>query len=243
MNLPDAQTLYDVCEATWPPAASRIFGPVCLRDGRGGGKRVSAATLEGDLSDLDLAAVAAEMRAVGQPPLFQIRMGEEALDAMLQEAGYKIVDPVNLYIVSADTLATETPPRTIAIPAWEPLRIMEEIWETGGIGPERIDVMHRACHPKTGLLSRFNDQPAGTSFLAMHKGVTMLHALEVLPRFRRNGLGRWAMRKAAHWTLEQGGNWVSVLCTQQNEAANALYKSLGMICVGAYHYRIKPEEA
>ena len=241
MTLPDAQKLYDVTEATWPAAATSTCGPITIRDGQGGGKRVSAATLDGPLTDIDLDAAEQAMRALNQTPLFQIREGDEAFDALLAKAGYEIVDPVNLYAVDADKLALELPPRTVAIAAWEPLRIMEEIWAKGGIGPERINVMRRACDPKTGFISRWDDKPAGTSFVGMHDGITMLHALEILPEMRRKGLARWAMVRAAYWTLENGGDAVAVLCTCANDAANGLYSLLGMSVIGKYHYRIKPE--
>lgn len=241
MTVMSAEVLYDVIEATWPPAAKSQNGAFAIRDGQGGGKRVAAATLESALSSDDLQSAEEAMRKLGQTPLFQIREGEERLDELLEDAGYQIIDPVNMYAAPATKIATELPPRTVAIPAWEPLRIMEEIWATGGIGPARIDVMKRACTPKTGLVSRWNDKPAGTSFVAMHDGITMLHALEILPEQRRNGLARWAMRRAAYWTLENGGHTLSVICTQANDAANALYSRLGMDVIGQYHYRIKPE--
>ena len=241
MSLPDVQTLYDVTEATWPPARRFEQAGFTLRDGQGGGKRVSAATLAGDFFAADVSAAERAMREMGQPALFMIREGEADLDASLAARGYEVIDPVNLYAAPAEVLTSDDIPRTIAIPAWDPLRIMEEIWATGGIGPGRIAVMRRATDPKTGIVSRFNDQPAGTSFMAMHKGITMLHALEILPGFRRNGIGRWAMRRAGHWTLQQGGHTVSVLCTQANDAANGLYSGLGMTLIGAYHYRILSE--
>ncbi|MGH1463831.1 MAG: GNAT family N-acetyltransferase [Cognatishimia sp.] len=240
MTLPNIKTLYQVAEATWPPAAHMSAHGFTLRDGQGGGKRVSAATLNADLALADIDAAAQAMRQMGQTPLFQLRDGEDALDAQLAQRGYQLIDPVNIYAAAASDIATELPPRTIAIPAWEPLKIMEEIWMTGGIDRSRIDVMHRAVGPKTGFLSRFNDKPAGAAFAAMQDGVTMLHALEILPAHRRNGLARWALRRAAYWTLDNGGHTLCVICTQENTAANKLYESLGMALSGQYHYRIKP---
>ena len=238
-RIPDAETLYDVIEVTWPPAATRICGPFTIRDGQGGGKRVSAATANGPVTRADLPAAEEAMRALGQAPLFQIREGDDALDALLESAGYEIVDPVTMYAASCEDIATETPPRTAAIPAWEPLQIMKEMWETGGIGAARLAVMHRAPIPKTGFVSRWQDKPAGTSFLGMHKDIGMVHALEILPHQRRMGVGRWLMRKAAFWVMENGGHTISVICTSRNEGANGLYSSLGMQVVGHYHYRVK----
>lgn len=241
MNQPSLQDLYEVTEATWPAAALSEAGGFTIRDGQGGGKRVSAATLRAGMEQAEIATAEQAMRQLGQRPLFMIREGDEALDKALSDRGYQQVDPVNLYLSKAEILKVDDIPRTIAIPAWEPLHIMQEIWATGGIGPERVNVMRRACAPKTGIISRYNDQPAGTSFMAMHKGVTMLHALEVLPTHRRSGLGRWAMRRAAEWTLRHAGSYVSVLCTQANDAANGLYSGLGMSLIGTYHYRSSPE--
>ena len=44
IHLPDAAKLTEVCEATWPPAAKTALGAWIIRDGQGGGNRVSAAT-------------------------------------------------------------------------------------------------------------------------------------------------------------------------------------------------------
>ncbi|UZD90551.1 GNAT family N-acetyltransferase [Cognatishimia activa] len=239
MTLPTIETLYDVCEATWPCASASEAGGFVIRDGQGGGKRVSAATLAGALKDADIGVAELAMASLDQSPLFQVREGEDTLDAILADNGYDIIDPVNVYAAHVDVLATERPPRTVAIPAWEPLQIMKEMWAAGGIGPKRIDVMHRAKGPKTGFVSRWQDKPAGTSYAAIHEGISMMHALEIKAEQRRNGLARWAMRRLAYWTMENGGETVSVICTQENEAANGLYQSLGMTKIGTYHYRIK----
>ena len=238
MTLPDALTLYEVVDATWPAAATFNCGPFLIRDGQGGGKRVSAATLSGEFSGSDIKAAEKAMRDLNQTPLFQIREGDDALDEALAERGYSIIDPVTMYAVDARTLATERPPRTVAIETTGPLTIMREMWATGGIGPARVEVMNRACKPKAGFVSRWQDKPAGTSFIAMHKGVSMIHAVEILPFQRRQGLGRWLMQRAAFWTLDNGGHTLSVICTDANAAANGLYSSLGMSVVGRYHYRI-----
>ena len=51
-----AQQLYDICDGTWPAAAIKRLGPWTLRDGQGGGKRVSAATAEGPVQKTDIRA-------------------------------------------------------------------------------------------------------------------------------------------------------------------------------------------
>ena len=51
--------LAQVMEATWPPARMWQQGPFILRDGAGGGKRVAAASCDGDWTDADIDAAEA----------------------------------------------------------------------------------------------------------------------------------------------------------------------------------------
>ena len=180
------------------------------------------------------------MSAAGEPPLFMIRDGEDDLDTELQTRGYALVDPVNLYICPTSQLTDQPIPKVTAFSIWEPLAIMKEIWAQGGIGPERLAVMDRA-KLKTGIFGRWNEKPAGVAFAAIHDGICMVHAVEVLPHQRGQGVASWLMRKAAFWAQEQGAEHVAVLCVTDNAAANGLYKALGLQVAGQYHYRLKRE--
>lgn len=227
----------DVVEGTWPSAQRQKLGPFLVRQGLGGGSRVSAANALGPASDEDIAAAEVAMQALGQKRIFCLWPGDEALDTQLEGRGYSVLDPVNIYTCPVEHLTDLPLPRVTVFSIWEPLAIMREIWAEGGIGPERLAVMERAPGPKTGLLLRYSDQPAGTGFVAMHGDVAMVHALEILPAHRRQGLGQWAMRAAALWAQDQGAGTLSVICTKANAGANGLYRALGMELAGEYHYR------
>lgn len=231
---------YEVVEATWPAAAKRSLGPVTLREGQGGGSRVSAASVEGSASETEIAAAEDAMREMGQECLFMIRDGQDALDAQLAGRGYVIKDPVNLWTCPIEALTDVEIPRVTTFALWSPLEIQREIWNAGGIGAARQAVMERVAGPKVALLGRYDDKPAGAGFVAVHKGIAMVHALEILPHQRRRGMGVWMMRQAAFWAAETGATEMAVLCTKRNEGANRLYASLGMTCVGQYHYRYLP---
>lgn len=236
------ETLYAVIDATWPAARYSRLGPWTLREGRGGGQRVSAATTDGPVNKDDIEKAIAAMREMGQRPIFMIRAGQEALDAQLAERGLSYHDPVNAYACPAEQLTDVPVPRVTALRVWEPLAIMREIWAKGGIGVDRLAVMERAAPPKTAILGRINDKPGGACFVAMHDGVAMVHAIEVLTHQRRHRMAHWFMREAAYWTRDNGGHTLSVICTRANMPANALYASLGMAHVGEYHYRHLPTE-
>nr|WP_232897284.1 GNAT family N-acetyltransferase [Pontibaca salina] len=227
-------------DATWPAAAYHRCGPFTLREGQGGGSRVCAATLDDPAykaSAEDIAAAETRMREMGQQPLYMIREGDAQLDTQLASLGYGVSDPVDLLACEPALLADRTLPRVTVFTLWEPLAIMREIWASAGIGPERQAVMARVTGPKTGLLGRHRDKPAGAGFVAVDQGMAMVHSVEILPHRRRQGMGGWMIRGAAHWALSQGADSLAVLVRRQNRAAREFCASLGMSVVGQYHYR------
>lgn len=232
------ESLASVMEATWPPASSFRCGPFLIRDGQGGGKRVSAATAEAAWTPADIAAAESAMSDLAQPALFLIRQGDEALDTALAGRGYRVVDPVVAYAAPVAAFA-DPPPDLSTFTHWPPLAIAADIWAEGGIGAERRAVMARAAGPRTAILARLDDRCAGACFVAISGDVAMVHALEVAPAFRRRGAARHMLRAACAWAQENGATTLSLVVTSANAPARALYASLGMRLVGQYHYRQK----
>lgn len=233
------EQVFRAIEATWPPAAVQDGDGFRLRRGDGGGQRVSAATALGDPTEAQVDGAARWMQAQSQKALFQLRPGEDALDALLAARGYQKRDETVMYHAPIALLTDIPIPRVTAFSIWEPLAIMNEIWATDGIGPSRRAVMARAA-VKTGIFARQNEQPAGAAFAAMSGDVCMVHGVVVLPEHRRQGAAQWMMRRAAFWAAEQGATHMTVLCVAENIPANALYQALGFVETGRYHYRVLP---
>ena len=229
--------LYATLDGTWPAAASHQVGPWLIRDGQGGGKRVSAATVMAPWSPADIALAKQAQVALGQPALFMLREGDAALDATLAHLGYTVVDPVTAYALDLGAVEPASP--MTAFPHWPPLGIAEDLWSEGGIGPERLAVMHRVQGPKTAILGRQNDRASGVAFVALHGTEAMLHGLEVTPGQRRQGSANNMLRCAAAWAQDQGAKRFSLVVTTRNAPARGLYASFGMHSVGQYHYRMK----
>ena len=242
--IPASAALFAAMEATWPAAQTQRCGPWLLREGKGGGQRVSAASLcaepaEGDLTGPSLAEAEAAMGRMGEPPLFLIRSGDRAADRALAERGYRIHDPVLIYGTPVRRLAVPAPKASQTIELWPPLEIVREIWAAGGIGPARLAVMDRAKGPKTALLGRAGHRAAGVGFVAVHGSIAVLHALEVRPSLRRQGTAATILRRAAIWAAAAGADWLCLGVTEANQPARHLYASLGMEIVEQYHYRQK----
>lgn len=229
--------LFEAMDATWPAAALHRAGDWLLREGRGGGKRVSAASTV--RPDADIATMGAAQQALGQPALAMIRPGQEALDARLEAAGYRVVDPVLLMAGPVDAVAEGVLTPVTAFDVWPPLAIQRDLWAEQGIGPERLAVMARVAGDRTAILGRIEDRAAGAAFVACAGDLAMVHAVEVLPAWRRRGLARQMMRAAAQWAQARGCARIALAVTRGNAPARALYAGLGLEIAGAYHYRLR----
>lgn len=237
--MPD--TLTSLIDATWPAKSIRNIDGWTIRAGAGGGSRVSCASQLNQGAHISDAETA--MRALDQVPLFMVRGGEDQLDADLAERGYHIKDPVTFYTTPIAALTTRRPPLVTCFQVWPPLAAQVELWAAGGVDDARLDIMARAVDPKTTILGRLHDTPAGTAFGAIHAKTAMVHAIETAPPFRRQGLGRHMIHALAFWAQDHGSDTLALLVTKANAAANALYLSLGMRACGGYHYRTHPQVA
>lgn len=232
-------TLLDGMAATWPPERDVMVGPFRLRIAPGGGNRVTCATAEGPVSPADIAALEQAALVHGQTPTVMLREDEAPLDTALQSAGWQMGEDVVLMEGPAAPIPDPAPLAGFAV--WPPLAVQEAIWAEGHIGPERLAIMHRAPGPKTALMARAQDRPAGTGFAAVHGDAVFLHALAVPPAMRRRGAGRAMVMAAAMWARQTGIPRLALAVTHGNMPARALYASLGMTDVGRYHYRIRPQ--
>ena len=176
------------------------------------------------------------MRDLGQPCLFQVRSEQQALDAMLSARGYEIVDPCVIYGCPIGQLAPQGGDAHV-LTHWPPTQVQRDIWRAGNIHEDWVAIMERSPKPKTSVLSTYGQAPAGTAYLGTHENLAILHALEVLARYRRNRLGRHMVYAAADWGRLRGVTWLYAITTRENIPANRLYAAMGMRIVSGYHYR------
>jgi ribosomal protein S18 acetylase RimI-like enzyme len=213
-----------------------------LRDGNGGGKRVSAATACGPWSTTDIHIAEQGMRDLSQPLLFMLLPHETGLDDALARLGYDIVDPVLAYACNINTLAIRPLNPLSTFDHWPPLAIAKDLWHHANIGPQRLAIMDRVAQQKTVILGRTQtDRVCGVGFVAVHQDIAMLHALAVSPPYRRQGFAQNMICAAARWAQALGADRLALVVTKANTPACRLYEAMGMQIVGGYHYRQKHE--
>ena len=235
----DTGDLYAVIDATWPAYRLWREGGWIFRDGRGGGKRVSAATLIGTDATPDIGFAARTLAKVGQPPLFMLRPEQAEFDATLEAAGYRLLDPVTILIGDLDTLDSNLPTR-LCVTSDDPTEDMAQVWAAGGIGPARLDIMRRCPLPKTCVGLTVDGDTVSVAYAAQSGNTVMCHAVEVRASHRRQGLGRDIMRAVLGWSRDQGAAKLAIITTDENAPALALYRGMGLQDAGRYHYRIMP---
>lgn len=234
MTTPSQIDLFNAVDATWAPYAFHTHENWLVREGAGGGQRVSATTLLSEIHDYQISIAVEKMASLGQTPLFMIRNTDEKLDAELHGLNYDIVDPVVILIAETQKLLRNPTNQMQAVQTLgAPNANVKSIWADGGINQGRLNVMARVEAPKTII----NAGQMGVAFAAAFNSIAMVHAVEVASAHRRKGVANALMYKAFQWAEEQNCKWVSVLTVRENIPARTLYENLGMVESAAYHYR------
>jgi GNAT superfamily N-acetyltransferase len=235
MARPDAD-IARAFEATWPAAETVRCGGFLVGRGLGAGGRVSSAIADGAWGRDDIDAACAQHRAWGQRPLFRAWDDESDLVDGLTADGFVVENPTLVMSAPVAALTDQPLPPVTAFTLWPPMAIQRQIWAAGSITLSRQAVMDRVPSSKTAILGRIQDRAAGSAFVAVSGPVAMVHGVEVLAAFRRQGLAGWMMRQAAFWAAEQGAPRIGLAVSRANKVAQATYAHLGFSVTGSYAY-------
>ena len=236
----------DAIEATWPPAETEALGEWTIRRSRHGGRRNGSVKPQGSPGmalDDALEIVLGRFVIWDEPAYVQLPAGMTALDAELAARGWTREGDSHVLAAETEAIAAHGVGGRMVVRVRAPLAALEELWDAGGIGPARRAVMARAAVPNDILLVRETDRVAGAAFVGVHGSIAVPHAVQVAPAYRRRGLGRALMIGAARWAQEAGADTLALSVDVTNEAALALYESLGFVPAGRYHYRRAPTRA
>lgn len=223
-------------EESWPAAEYREAGGFRIGRGFGGGGRISSARALPGWTAAGIDMAAAVHREWGQPVLFRAPDSDAALAGALTGAGLHPALPTAVMEIPTTALTDREIPFLTAIPCWPPLAVQREIWEAGNITPARQAAMARVDLPRVALLGRLNDAPVASAFMARAGEVAMIHAIEVAPQARRQGMAEWLLRAAAELAADQGATRLALAVTLANQPAVALYRKLGFATAGTYRY-------
>lgn len=226
---PSIKEFYDVIYLTWPSVSNQLQNGWLIKNGGGGGKRVSATIRVNPNAKIEIAE--SLMESINQNKLFMIRKGDENLDYELHKLGYKLIDP-SILLGSPIERLDKTFDGEFHV---APNEKMKALWINAGINEKRLNVMNRA----KVLKSYVSIDNTAVAFVAIYSSIAMVHALEVAKVKQRQGFGKKIMQQIAGWAATNGANYLTVITVHNNLPAKSLYQHLRMTKLGNYHYRIK----
>lgn len=229
-----------------PALAAAYDGDWIIRLAEGHTKRANSVTCLNPNDDARLEPRVGRMEAWFArhrlPPVFRLTpLAPPALDALLEERGWhRFDDSLVLMARLRDVPLTDTP-------ALEPRPNAEDEWldafaELGGVLHERRAVlarMLRAIVPEAGFFVLLDGarRPAATAMAVLDGQLVGIFEVLSDPARRRQGFGRMVVAAALAWGLRRGAESAWLQVQADNEAATALYRSLGFTEVYRYHYR------
>lgn len=226
-------------EDTWPAADYADAGGFRVGRGLGAGGRVSSARAVGPWVADDIPAAERIHQGWDQQPIFRVLDTDPDLADALLAVGYRRESPTSIMQAPVAMLMDQVIPPLTTFAVWPPLAIQHDLWTSGTITLARQAVMGRVTGPRSSILGRIDDRAAGAAFAAVHADVAMVHAVEVLPAFRRRGLAGWMMRQAAIWAAGNGATRMALAVSRANAGARATWDRLGFAEVAGYSYYLR----
>lgn len=230
--------------AGWPPLEAERVAGWELRFSRGYTRRVNSANALVGAGSLarHLPAIEARYRARALPPVFRITpVSPPGSDSVLEAAGYAEFDPSPVMLCPLDELVEgggcEIAGRSNA--EW-----LEGFARAQGLeGEQRL--AHEAIlaaipgHASHASIRGTDGRPVAFG-IAVHAGPgIVLSDIVVEPAARRQGHGRALVAGLMRHGKATGAAFALLNARADNEAALALYRSLGFAEVYRYHYRAR----
>ncbi|WEV78086.1 GNAT family N-acetyltransferase [Janibacter cremeus] len=159
--------------------------------------------------------------------------GDDPLGRLLLQRGWTEGHPADVLTGRTDTLLTGSAPA----PEGLTLHASEHVDETWLAGsPPRLQQHHDAAReilalPPHQVFLTAQDGEGGTAGVvrvALADGWAGIFGLHVAPGHRRRGVGRWLTLAAARAARESGASLTYLQVEPSNEAAQQLYRGLGM---------------
>lgn len=232
----------------WPGARCAVVSGWLLRSTNGYTKRANSANALQPATQLNtplLRHIEAWYGRQRQPSIFRLSpLADAAVDALLHENGYQVVEPS--VVMQRATHTEDTP--------WQPaqgLRLetqLNEQWLHGygtasGLAPHQqhaLSLIQQSIGMPCAYASLLHKgQPCAWGLAVLELEAVGIYEVMVHPAHRAKGLGRQLLQGLLQWAAQQGATHTDLQVTGSNLPAQRLYTSLGFQAVYGYHYRVR----
>lgn len=180
----------------------------------------------------------------GQNAIFRVPEIADDLDSSLQARGY--VEHAPVVTLAADLSASPPagPEGEVTLAASPGRRWLEARARLAGA--DAVDrELYREMTALIALPARFagieeDGEIVSQAFGVVHRGVLVLESVATDPACLRRGLARRVVAALMAWARGQGAEEATLQVLAENDAARALYRSLGFDRLAyRYHYRVR----
>ena len=234
------------CQA-WPALEEEQLRGWTLRFANGYTKRANSANptgAAGDLSPAEIAHIEGRYRARGLVPTFRLvdAMRSAVVDALLDERGYRLVDPSLVMVRPLERGAPEVFLDLVEDPAAWLQGFGRITGMASNVDGRHLQILRAISGPRAMAVLR---QPAGTAGdpICCGLGVVVrrlvgLFDVATAPDFRGRGLATRLCEGLMGWGLSRDAEAAYLQVSSSNVAAISVYERLGFRRAYAYWYRV-----
>lgn len=195
-----------------------------------------------DFEDADLRVISASSWMIrhGIKPVFRITpLSSPELNATLDEAEWQTIDPSHLFAMEIGEV--EPDPQAQILSVDDP-KFLDAARKLQGYDDANMVAMQNLLAafsvPVAGIVLTRDGEAVASSIMAVADGIVITGNVVTDPARRRQGLGSAMMRSGLAWARGEGARVAALNVQADNDAAKALYHSLGYIHQYDYSYRI-----
>lgn len=246
MRVEDIGRLEEVAALGWPAPETRRLGGWLLRAGEGWTGRANSVLPLGK-PDRPLDEALAEVRdwyaGRSLAPRFQLPLPLCAgLDGELADRDWPAYNPTLVRVADVQRVLAAGAAAT-GLPAPGLQTRPDARWLAayhyrggGALPPVAARIMSAAADPVFATL-RIGGSVAGIARAVVDDGWCGITALEILPDWRRRGVGRHLVGAMVSWAAGRGALRVYLQVAEDNAPAHAMCNRLGFVTSHCYHYR------
>jgi GNAT superfamily N-acetyltransferase len=227
----------------WPALETADIGGWLWRCSDGGFQRansVSALAFHGDDVEAEIDEAERRYRTRHAPTQFQVSDVSEPpdLDARLAARGYRVHDPC--ITLAKPVVPDAVAPACVSLAAdptdqWFVLYASSITADRRSAAPR---ILKKVPHPRAFALTYRADRPISSSLGVADGELCAIQCVATAGDARRQGGAAQALAAIESWAGRNGCRWLYLQTTLTNTPARTLYRRLGFVEVGRYHYRV-----
>ena len=244
MALPTVEAFERAGLDAWPGIETKWDGSWVRRASGGYTKRANSTQCfdPDDFEDADLRVISASTWMImrGIKPVFRVTpLSSPELNATLDEAGWQSIGHSHLFAMELGAQEPDADARMMDVldPAFlaaqQQLKGLDEATVT-----QMRNLLASFVVPAAGVVLYRDNEPVASSVMAVANGIVVTGNVITDSTRRRQGLAAAMMRSGLDWARAKGATVAALNVEADNEAAKALYGSLGYTHQYDYTYRI-----